>query len=289
MTSNRKCDVRLALLSVLLFTACPPAVVEPAAVVDPLTYASPKMGTGGFAYFHGSAFPGACVPHGLVKVGPDTRGRYGTLPFVHYSGYWAGDDTVMGFSHLHLHGAGATDWGVLSLMPVTSGAREVLLRDEYMSKFSKRSELLSPGSYEVTLQKWNVKAELTASTRAAHHRYTFAEGDTPHVVLDLSQALSGGEVSEQVVTAVDATTLRGSLLLKGGMSRGFGGNRAPVQAVLVRFPELDALGRQSKAAPVRRAGHLAAVELRGVVGEPLFELFAAGEHLRLIRSPRSEL
>lgn len=217
--------MRLALLSVLLFTACAPAVVEPAAVVDPLTYASPKMGTGGFAYFHGSAFPGACVPHGLVKVGPDTRGRYGTLPFVHYSGYWAGDDTVMGFSHLHLHGAGATDWGVLSLMPVTSGAREVLSRDEYMSKFSKRSELLSPGSYEVTLQKWNVKAELTASTRAAHHRYTFAEGDTPHVVLDLSQALSGGEVSEQVVTAVDATTLRGSLLLKGGMSRGFGGNR----------------------------------------------------------------
>ncbi len=251
---------RIGPLLMLWLSACPPAVEAPPAVVDPLVYASPKMGTGGFAYFHGSAFPGACVPHGLVKVGPDTRGRYGTLPFVHYSGYWAGDDTVMGFSHLHLHGAGATDWGVLSLMPVTSGDAAVLKRDEYMSKFSKRSELLLPGAYEVALQKWNVKAELTASTHVAHHRYTFAEGDTPHVVLDLSQALSGGEVSEQVVTAVDATTLRGSLLLKGGMSRGFGGNRVFFELRTDRAYEV--VQRTGDTALLLRFAPGAAVEVR---------------------------
>ena len=102
-------SVALGLLC-LVFAACPPPVAGPEAVVDPLPYASPLMGTGGFAYFHGSAFPGACVPHGLVKVGPDTRGaKYGDLRFIHYSGYWAGDDTALGFSHLHLHGAGATN------------------------------------------------------------------------------------------------------------------------------------------------------------------------------------
>lgn len=210
----------------LALAACTPPAPGPEAVADPIPYASPLMGTGGFAYFHGSAFPGACVPHGLVKVGPDTRGaQYGDLRFIHYSGYWAGDDTAMGFSHLHLHGAGATDWGALVLQPVTSSDPSVLNKDTYQSKFSKRSEVASPGSYAVTLQKWSVKAELTASTHAAHHRYTFAEGDSPHVVLDLSRALAPGRLTEQTLTQVDATTLRGSFLLNGQMSDGFGGNR----------------------------------------------------------------
>lgn len=218
---------RLLVVAALAFTACPPAepmTPPPEPVVDPLAWANPAMGTGGFAYFHGSAFPGACVPHGLVKAGPDTRGRYGTLNFIHYSGYWSGDDTVMGFSQLHLHGTGATDWGVLSLMPVTSGEASVLNRSQYQSRFGKRSEVLKPGSYEVTLDKWNVKAELTASTHVAHHRYTFADSDTPRVVVDLRSALSGGELTGQTVTLVDDTTLRGSFLSTGGMSRGFGGN-----------------------------------------------------------------
>lgn len=213
-------------LPLLLLVSCAPPLSGPEPVADPLPYASPLMGTGGFAYFHGSAFPGACVPHGLVKVGPDTRGaKYGDLRFIHYSGYWAGDDTAMGFSHLHLHGAGATDWGALILQPVTSGEASVLSRDVYQSRFSKRSELASPGSYAVTLQKWNVKAELTASTHVAHHRYTFTEGDAPHVVLDLARALPPGKLTEQALTVVDATTLRGTFLLNGQMSDGFGGNR----------------------------------------------------------------
>ena len=213
-------------LFLLFIAACAPAVLGPDVVADPLAYASPAMGTGGFAYFHGSAFPGACVPHGLVKVGPDTRGaQYGDLRFIHYSGYWAGDDTVMGFSHVHLHGTGATDWGALTLQPVTSADPSVLDRANYQSKFSKRSEHLNPGSYEVTLQKWSVKVELTASTHVAHHRYSFAEGDVPRVVLDLARALPPGKLTEQALTRVDDTTLRGSFLLNGQMSDGFGGNR----------------------------------------------------------------
>ena len=211
----------------LTLVACtPPPAPGPEPVADPLAYASPLMGTGGFAYFHGSAFPGACVPHGLAKVGPDTRGQqYGDLGFIHYSGYWAGDDTAMGFSHLHLHGAGATDWGALILQPVTSNDPGVLVKETYQSKFSKRSELVSPGSYTVTLQKWSVKAELTAATHSAHHRYTFADGASPFVVLDLARALASGRMTEQMITPVDETTLRGTFLLNSGMSSGFGGNR----------------------------------------------------------------
>lgn len=211
----------------LAITSCPPAPSPgPEPVADPLAYASPLMGTGGFAYFHGAAFPGACVPHGLVKVGPDTRGpKYGDLAFIHFSGYWAGDDTAQGFSHLHLHGAGARDWGTLIVQPVTSADPQVLERDGYSSRFSKKSEQASPGRYALTLTKWNVQAELTASTHVAHHRYTFPEGTERFVVLDLSRGLGTTAVLEQLVERPDDTTVRGSFLVKGSMSDGFGGNR----------------------------------------------------------------
>lgn len=212
-------------LALAAFASCAPLDPGPEPVVDPLVYADPRMGTGGFAFFHGAAFVGACVPHGLVKVGPDTRGQqYGDLNFIHYSGYWSGDDTVLGFSTLHMHGVGVRDWGALSFMPVTSTDASVLSRDTYQSKFAKRGEVVKPGSYEVTLQKWGVKVELTASTHAAHHRYTFAEGATPHVVMDLSRAIGNVAVSDQQLVEVDSTTLRGQLRVSGSFSSGFGGN-----------------------------------------------------------------
>src|SRR5437660_4533488 len=88
-----------------------PEVTDPAALVDP------TIGTGGLGFAYGSCFVGAAAPHGLAKPGPDTNGRFGTVAFQHYSGYFAQDDRIDGFSSLHLHGTGATDYGVLSLMP----------------------------------------------------------------------------------------------------------------------------------------------------------------------------
>src|SRR5262249_56908867 len=75
------------------------------------------IGSGGIGYSFGSAFAGALAPQGLAKIGPDTKGPWGTINFLHYSGYWYGDDIIQGFSHLHLHGTGATDYGVLAVMP----------------------------------------------------------------------------------------------------------------------------------------------------------------------------
>lgn len=63
-------------------------------VTEPARYVVPFIGSGGFGFRHGSAFPGASAPHGLCKVGPDTKGPWGTVGFLHFSGYWYGDDTV---------------------------------------------------------------------------------------------------------------------------------------------------------------------------------------------------
>src|SRR5688572_24031875 len=73
-------------------------------VTDPLEHVDPTIGTGGLGFGYGSCFVGAAVPHGLVKLAPDTKGPFGTINFQHYSGYWAGDDIIQAFTHLHLHG-----------------------------------------------------------------------------------------------------------------------------------------------------------------------------------------
>src|SRR3954462_12720647 len=86
-------------------------------VTDATDYVDPRIGTGGLGFAHGSCFVGAVVPHGLAKPGPHTSGLFGTVSFQHYSGYFAEDNKIRGFSQLHLHGTGATDYGILSLMP----------------------------------------------------------------------------------------------------------------------------------------------------------------------------
>ncbi|MCS6915711.1 MAG: GH92 family glycosyl hydrolase [Myxococcales bacterium] len=207
---------------VLLLAACTDEVLSP--VEDPIAEVDPFIGTGGFGFQHGSSFVGAAAPHGLAKVGPDTRGPFGTVRFLHYSGYWYGDDIVQGFSHLHLHGTGAPDYGVLTLMP-TDGFDATRTRPEgYESRLDKQSEAAHPGYYAVRLQRGDVWAEMTATPRAAHHRYWFAAGVPRHVIVDLSHHLEGGSVPDAELRLDPARgRIEGRLRTVGSMSGGFGG------------------------------------------------------------------
>ncbi len=186
-------------------------------VTDPVAFVDPRIGTGGLGFAHGSCFVGAAVPHGLVKLGPDTSGAFGTINFLHYSGYFAEDDRIQGFSHVHLHGAGATDYGVLSMMPVVAFDPTKRSVVDYETRFDKASELAAAGRYQVTLAN-GITADLTATTRAGVHRYTGAGA----VVIDLGKTLSGGEVDSASLTVEDGA-LSGQLHHLGGMTGGFGG------------------------------------------------------------------
>ncbi|MGN6109398.1 MAG: GH92 family glycosyl hydrolase [Kofleriaceae bacterium] len=188
-------------------------------VTDPVAHVDPTIGTGGMGFAHGSCFVGATAPHGLVKVGPDTSGPFGTVNFLHYSGYWAGDDKIRGFSHLHLHGAGATDYGVLSVMPVPAFDPAKRTVEAYETRFAKADERAAAGRYEVALAN-GIEVALTATPRAAVHRYRGAGA----VVIDLAKVLDGGRVESASITVDDdAGELYGELHHRGGMSGGFGG------------------------------------------------------------------
>jgi predicted alpha-1,2-mannosidase len=193
-------------------------------VTDPLEWVDPTIGTGGFGFAHGSCFVGAAMPHGLVKVGPDTRGPHGTILFLHYSGYWAGDNVLQGMSHMHLHGTGAADYGVVSIMPTTTFAPGSTSVVDYEQKYAKADESARPGRYATRLED-GTAWEATATTRAAHHRITYPAGAPgAYLVVDLAKVLNDGEITDAEVSLDPATQqVTGRLRHVGGMSGGFGG------------------------------------------------------------------
>ncbi len=217
-----------SLMLALSLAACADEPAPPLPeVTDPLADIDPRIGTGGLGFAYGASFVGAAVPHGLVKLGPDTSGPLGTVAFQHYSGYWAGDDTVQGFSHLHLHGAGVADFGVVSVMPTRTFDPTRTGVVAYQARFAKADEHARAGRYQVTLADaaGGIHADLTATTHGAHHVYTAPGAAKLTLVIDLAKALGDGELSDVQVTLDPATrTLRAHAFHEGGMTGNYGGH-----------------------------------------------------------------
>ncbi len=154
-------------------------------MMDVLAWANPKVGTGG----HGHTFPGATVPFGAMQLSPDTYNE----GWDWCSGYHVSDTSIMGFSHTHLSGTGASDLLDFLVMPATGavklqpGTRENP-EEGYRSRFSHANETATPGYYAVLLDTPNVRAEMTATERVGIHRYTFLNGGPAHIIVDLHHA-----------------------------------------------------------------------------------------------------
>ncbi len=209
-------------LCAVLGVACAQSAPPPAPVSDPIAYVDTRLGSGGFGYGAGNCFPGAQVPDGMALVGPDTTGKYARIDFLHFDGYWDGDDTIQGFSQIHLSGTGGSDFGVLSVMPLVSFDPTKRTVEADQQRFSKATEVATPGYYAATLAD-GIRAELTATNHVAVHRYAFPKGTTrPVLLFDLTHQ-TGDESVTGAKVQLDAAERRfeGSLTTTGGMSGGY--------------------------------------------------------------------
>lgn len=174
-----------------------------------LDYVNPFVGTG----FHGHTYPGATLPFGAVQLSPDTRrGNWDACSGYHYS-----DSTILGFSHTHLSGTGCIDLGDVLLRP-TSMPVQLDGKSEYIfqpARFSHKNEVATPGYYSVYLDDEGIKAELSATTRAGIHRYTFSDGKEAAVVLDLAHLLDSEFIYEAEIKQTDANELSGMRRTRG--------------------------------------------------------------------------
>ena len=173
---------------------------------DYTDFVNPFIGTGG----HGHTYPGAVVPNGMIQPSPDTR----IYQWDACSGYYYNDSTINGFSHTHLSGTGCGDYGDVLLMPTVGKQDYHAMGSEsqqmaYASAFSHQNETAQPGYYSVVLDRYNVKAELTATKRAAIHRYTFPQSDESGFILDLDYSLQRQKNEEMELEVISDTEICG--------------------------------------------------------------------------------
>jgi predicted alpha-1,2-mannosidase len=180
---------------------------------DTLDYVDPFIGTGGGGFAYAGLTPAVQMPLGMVRLGPDTtnNGSHSAAAH-HFSGYYEDDPDTRGFSHLHFVGTGVADYGNLRVTPLSQQMLDEQRPGDWHTDAGE--EQAEPGYYRVTLPDVGVDAELTASTRAGLHRYTFS-GDGPYrIAIDPASSVR----DEGVIAAdidVSGTTIEGSVEYKG--------------------------------------------------------------------------
>ncbi len=149
------------------------------------SYVNPFIGTSNY----GTTNPGPVAPRGMVSVSPfnvsgkqnkfDKDSQWFSTPYEYYNTF------LTGFSHVNLSGVGCPDLGVLLLMPTMGELETDHLK--YGSTYS--AEMAKTGYYSNVLDKYGIKAEMTASKRTGVSRYTFLPGQA-NILLNLGLGLT---------------------------------------------------------------------------------------------------
>jgi len=179
----------------------------------PSQYVDPFIGTKG----GGNTFPGACVPFGMVKLGPDC----GEL--TENAGY-SPDKEIQGFSHTHVSGTGGgPKYGNVLIMPVTGQFEPGKLGS------LRSDEQATVGYYSAVLNKYAVKAELSATKSVGFHQYIFPKSNKSSIVIDLGSFLGkidckdcmeGQRLVGSEIEIVSDTVIEGYTRVRGGWNQG---------------------------------------------------------------------
>ncbi len=144
-----------------------PSWTEPLATVSqtrpltPVELVDPLIDTHKSRWFY---FNSACRPFGMVSLSPDTdvKGSW-------ESGYLYDSKAIRCFSHLH-----AWQLSGIPVMPLVGEMIGHQGMDAYKSAFSHDSEVVRPGYHQVTLDRYQITAELTSTARVGFHQVSFS-------------------------------------------------------------------------------------------------------------------
>ncbi len=173
--SGKSASLLLVVLTLLLTAGCASGVTT-AKKKQPVGWVDPMLGTVSSRWM---LYPGPSMPFGMVKLSPDNTEKSGLD-----AGYEYTIESIAGFGCVH-------SWGMGSFLTMpTTGRLKVVPGSEnepdkgYRSRFSHNKEIASPGYYGVTLEDYDIRAELTATTRVGFQRYTFPEADKARILFD---------------------------------------------------------------------------------------------------------
>ncbi len=150
--------------------------------VDLVQYVNPLVGTeSSFEVSHGNTYPAIALPWGMNFWSPQT-GEMGSGWMYTYQA-----DQLRGIKQTHQPSPWINDYGCFSLMPVVGELH--LEESQRASRFSHQEETAQPHYYQVHLQDYDVRVEVTPTERAAMFRITYPQTDSAFLILD---AFEGG-------------------------------------------------------------------------------------------------
>ena len=143
---------------------------------SPTDYVDPLVGSHDSRWL---MFPGPTMPFGMVKLSPDNQ------ELGWKAGYEYEIENIAGFSHIH-------SWTMAGILATpTNGPLKIIPGTEkdpdrgYRSRFRHETEKAEPGYYAITLDDYDIRVELTTTTRTGFHRYTFPKNDSSRIQIDL--------------------------------------------------------------------------------------------------------
>ncbi|EMD67251.1 glycoside hydrolase family 92 protein [Bipolaris sorokiniana ND90Pr] len=160
----------------------------PPQVSSGVEYVNPLIGT----INGGHVFPGATLPFGMAKAGPDVIGE-------NQGGFSSEEsDPIYGFSHMHDSGTGGSP--SLGNFPIfaQAGCPNDDINECKYPKYQRATNRTAgsvhakPGYFDITLNN-NIRTETTVTNRTALYRITFPETPTtpnttlsPHILVELT-------------------------------------------------------------------------------------------------------
>ncbi|KAJ7025795.1 alpha-1,2-mannosidase, putative subfamily [Mycena alexandri] len=184
------------LLIVFVFLGISLATQDPAQIVDPF------IGT----IDGGHVFPGATLPWGSVKAGPDSRSG------EDQGGYVSDSSPITGFSCGHDDGTGGgSSLGNFPFLPLTSKECEnndltKCTVDRYRRALEHSEPAASPGYFGIPLAN-GVHAETTVSQHAALYRFTYgSETETQLFLLEGTGDLGKNYRDGKIIVSLNPNT-----------------------------------------------------------------------------------
>src|SRR6056297_3801407 len=171
--------LKLLITLVIMGFALMNATAQPKQPVD---YADPLLGSSESRWMLN---PGVTLPFGMVQLSPDNQSQYWKAGYEYTIG------SIFGFSHIHawtMSGLSVQPTeGVLNPyiyphadVPISTGGTS-----GHRSRIDKNTEEARPGYYAVDLVDFQIKTELTSTTRCGFFRFTFPETNEGHVFFNL--------------------------------------------------------------------------------------------------------
>ena len=140
-------------------------------------YVDTRIGTGHSRWM---IAPGPWMPFSMVKLSPDNQNS------GWQAGYQPSYESVGTFSHIHEWTMGGLGIFASNGILKTKIGDELVPGSGYRSEIDKKTEVAPIGYYKVQLKDYDIKAEVTATTRCGFMRFTFPENkDSSRILVDL--------------------------------------------------------------------------------------------------------